>query len=170
MPILGIKLTHIKQYSKIFYMEDFKKKLSNIWYYYKVPIVIVALIIFVFVDYKLTNPTEEKFDNSIAIISQVFPSEDELNNIVEIFENKYEGTFEVNIYNVELGKENQSQETLGRLDLDLANSISNYLIIQDLDAFKKATNNMELYNVALIKDLDWLCGHEIDEFYFATRK
>lgn len=147
-----------------------KKNLENIWFYYKVPILIIVIVLFIFIDYKISTRKVEKYDNSIAFISITYPSEEELNNIKNIFENKFESTFEIKVYNVELGADNQDQIILSKLDLDLVNSLSNYLLIEDINAFKKATNNLKLYNVALVKDLDWLKGHEIDNMTFATRK
>ena len=148
---------------------DFKKKLENIWFYYKVPIIIGIFIIAVFIDYQFFSKPEEKFDHSIALISQTFPTEQQSQEIKQIFSDKYGGTFEIRIYNVALGELNQDQVTISQLDLDLANKQSEYLLIEDLDAFKKATNELELHEVTLVSNLDWLVGHGVDSLYFAKR-
>lgn len=146
------------------------KRIKNIWFYYKVPIIIAIIVLAIFIDFKLSSKPEEKYDEYIAFISKTWPSEEEMNEIKMAYETNYQKTFDFNIYNVELGAYGESQETISKLDLDLINNISNYLIIENLDSFKKATNNMELFNVALIKDIDWLKGRGIDNLYFATRK
>lgn len=148
---------------------DIKKKIQNIWFYYKVPIIIGIFILAVFIDYQFTSTPEEKFDHSIALISQTFPTEQQSEEIKQIFSDKYGGTFEIRIYNVALGELNQDQVIISQLDLDLANRQSEYLLIEDLDAFKKATNELELHEVTLVSDLDWLVGHGVDSLYFAKR-
>lgn len=148
-----------------------KKKLENIWYYYKIPIIITIIVIYVISITVINKLSVEKFDNSIAIISKEnYPDEENVAKLTEIFEEKYNQTFEVVIYNVELGETGQDEAIISKLDLDLCNKLSTYFFIEDLDAFKKATANIEFSDVTLVKDTDYLNNLGLDNFYFCIRK
>lgn len=150
-------------------MQDVKKKLENIWYYYKAPIIIVGAIIIISLSYLFDYKEEIKYDHSVALISVNVPSEQQIADITKAFENEYGGSFEIKIYNVALTEEGQDQVIISKLDLDLGNKLSEYLLIEDLDAFKKATNNLEIHDVALVSNIDFLKGFGIDNLYFAKR-
>lgn len=150
---------------------DIKKKIQNIWFYNKIPIIIgiIALLILGYTVYnKLSAP---KYDHSIAIISKYnYPSAEKVEELRNIFEEKYGGTFDVAIYNVVLGELGEDEVTISKLSLDLGNSISKFIFIEDMDTFKKTTADIEFSDVVLVSDVDWLANLDLDNFYFATRK
>ena len=84
-------------------------------------------------------------------------------NIKEIY-NKIE------IYNLALGQLGEDEVILSKLSLDLGNKISEYYFIEDMDAFKKATDNIEFESVALVSQIDWLNNLGLDNFYYCIRK
>lgn len=151
-------------------MNDIKKKIANIWYYYKIPIIVVIAVLYLaiysFVNYK---PYKEK-DHSIAIISENnYPSETQVNSIINAFEKKYEGSFEVVIYNIDIDGYGQDETIISRLDLDLRNKISEYYFIDDLDGFNYATNNLQFASVEKVENIPWLQGVGVDDFYYCVR-
>ena len=148
---------------------DLMKKIENIWFYYKTHIIVGILILFVSIYSIRLYLQKEEYDHSVAFISSTFPTENQMEEIQKSFEEQYGGKFEIKIYNITLGADNQDQVTISQLDLDLGRKISEYLIIEDLDAFKKATNNLQIYDVALISDIDWLKNKGIDQLYYAKR-
>ena len=151
-------------------MEDLKKKISHIWYYYKVPIIIVVCVIFVIFDSIISNKDAPKYDNSIAIISKEnYPSEEEVERLRKAFESKYDGSFDVVIYNIELCEPGEDEIIISKLSLDLANNISEYLFIENMDKFEEATNNLEVNIQGLGKEFEWLKNCGVDDFYYCTR-
>ena len=152
-------------------MNDLKKKVENIWFYYKVPIIIGTVLLYLFISYGINKTEEPKYDYNIAIISENnYPSEENVEKLKNIFSEKYDGTVGVNIYNVTLGEVGQDEVILSKLSLDLGNKISELFFIEDMDTFKKTTADIEFSDVVLVSNVDWLSNLGLDNFYFATRK
>lgn len=152
-------------------MNDFKKKISNIWFYYKVPIIVGILAIFLVVTTIINKVNEPKFDHSIAIISKYnYPSQENVDKLTKIFEEKYQGTVDVKIYNVALGQIGEDENTISKLSLDLGNKISEFIFIEDMDTFKKTTADIEFSSVVLVSQIDWLSDLGLDNFYYCIRK
>lgn len=148
-----------------------KKKLENIWYYYKIPIIIVIAVLALFVYTLKEKLSEEKYDHNIAIISKYnYPSEENVYKLKEIFENKVGGSFNINIYNVALGEIGEDEIVISKLGVDIANKISEYYFIEDMEAFKKATSNVEFIEVSLVNDVDYLNNLGLNNFYFCIRR
>lgn len=151
-------------------MEDLKKTISNIWYYYKVYILIGLASIFLIIYSFVNVASVSENDYSIAIISKNnYPSEQQVEELTKAFEKQYNATFEVKIYNIELGGYGEDEVTISKLSLDLANHISYYLFIEDLDAFYEATNNLAINVLGQGKDFDWLNDCGVDELWLTTR-
>lgn len=151
-------------------MDNFKKTISNIWFYYKVPIIIGIAVILLIMDTIINKTNEPKYDYSIAIISKYnYPSEENVNKLREIFEDKYDGTFKIEIYNVALGEIGEDEIVISKLGLDIGNKISKFYFIEDMDTFKKTTANIEFSSVVLVSDLDWLSNLGLDNFYYCIR-
>lgn len=151
-------------------MEDFKKTISNIWYHYKAYILIGLAVIFLIIYSSINARTVNKYDYSVAIISKNnYPSEKQVEKLTTAFEKKYNATFEIKIYNVELGGYGEDDVIISKLSLDLANHISTYLFIEHLDAFDEATNNLEINVLGQGKEFDWLKDCGVDELWLATR-
>lgn len=152
-------------------MKDFKKKLSYIWYYYKVPIIIAVLVLMLTIDVIVTKAHTVTYDHKIAIISkEYFPSQEKVDELKETFEQKYDGTFDVVLYRIDLSDNNLDEVTTSKLELDLGNKLSEYLFIYDIDTFNIATNNMQFKSLEKVSDVEWLKNKfELDEFYFAIR-
>lgn len=152
-------------------MEDFKKKIEYIWDYYKAPILIGIAVLFLVVTTITNKATEPKFDNSVAIISKHnYPSQDNVDKLTKIFEERTQGSVDVKIYNVALGEIGEDENTISKLSLDLGNKISEFLFIEDIETFKKTTANVEFDSVVLVSDLDWLNNLGLDNFYYCVRK
>jgi len=152
-------------------MDKFKKQLENIWFYYKVPIIVGIIVIYVLSVTVIQKAKTIKYDYSIGIISlENYPSEENVLKIKNIFEDKLNGSCEIVIYNVALGETGQDESIISKLDLDLRNNISCIFFIEDMEAFKKTTANIEFKEVVLVKDVDWLNNLGLDNFYYATRK
>lgn len=150
-------------------MDNFKKKLENIWFYYKVPIIIIVVIIVVSIDLAITTKHEPKYDQSIGIVATSFPSEENVEKIRLAFEKEYNETFKVETFNIDFNSNVVDEVEVSRLDLDIGNSISKYLIVEDLEGFKKATNRND-WEVALISNVDFLKGNGADNYYLIIRK
>lgn len=151
-------------------MNTIKKKLENIWYYYKIPIIIGVVVLFVVGETIYFKKGEEKFDNSIAIVSKVnYPNMEQVEKLKNVFSEKYGGTFTVAIYNIELGAVGEDEVTISKLSLDLGNHISSYLFIENLDSFKEATNNLEINILGQGKEFDWLKDCGVDNLWLVTR-
>ena len=149
---------------------NIKKKLENIWYYYKVPIIIGIVVLFVVGEAIAFKKSEQKFDNSVAIISKSnYPNQEEIENLRNAFIKKYGGTFDVVIYNIELGAVGEDDVTISKLSLDLSNKISSYLFIENLESFKETTNNLEINVQGQGKEFDWLKDCGVDNLWFVSR-
>ena len=54
---------------------DIKKKLENIWYYYKIPIIIGIFVVYVLVNTVIQKINTPTYDHSVAIVSKYnYPS------------------------------------------------------------------------------------------------
>lgn len=152
-------------------MEDLRKKISNLWFYYKVPILIGIVAVLLIVATVINKVSEPKYDHSIAIISKYnYPNQENVERLTKIFEKKYGGTIEVKIYNVALGEIGEDENTISKLSLDLGNKISEFFFIEDIDTFKKTTADIEFSSVVLVSELDWLNNLGLDNFYYCIRK
>lgn len=152
-------------------MNNFKKKISNIWFYNKVPIIVTIIALFLVVTTVVNKVNEPKFDHSIAIISKYnYPSQENVDKLAKIFEDKYQGTFEVKIYNVALGEIGEDENIISKLSLDLGNKISEFIFIEDMDTFKKTTADIEFSSVVFVSQIDWLNNLGLDNFYYCIRK
>lgn len=150
---------------------EIKKKIENIWFYYKIPIIIGICVIGLIINVVISKMNEVKYDHSVAIISaENYPSEENVEKLRNIFEEKYNGTVDVVIYNIALGELNQDEVLIAKLDLDLGHKISEFLFIEDMDTFKKTTADIEFSEVALVKDIPELQGLGLDNFYYCIRK
>ena len=148
-----------------------KKKIENFWYYYKVHTIVALIAIYIIVSSIIGSSKGQEYDHSIAIISKEnYPSQEKVDDLIEVFSKKYGGTFEVKIYNITLGAIGEDEIVISKLGLDIANKISEYMFIEDMDAFKKATNNIEFKEVALVKNINWLNNLDLDNFYYCIRK
>lgn len=149
---------------------DIKKKIENIWFYHKIPIIIGVLVIVLgiyTISEKLSTP---KYDHSIAIVSKEnYPSQENVDKLKDIFSERLGGSVDTVIYNVALGEVGEDEVILSKLSLDISNKISEYFFIEDMDAFKKATNDLEFSEVTLVSDIDWLSNLGLDNFYLARR-
>jgi len=150
---------------------DIKKKLENIWFYYKVPIIIGVIVLLLIGSTIKSKMEEVKYDHSVAIISEFnYPAQDKIEKIRNIFENKYGGSFNVVIYNVTLGETGQDETIISKLGLDLSNKISEYIFIEDMDTFKETTADIEFSEINLVSDVEWLSNLGLDNFYYCIRK
>lgn len=152
-------------------MEDFKKKIEYIWYYYKVPIIIGLAVVIVIADTVFMNAREPKYDHSVAIISKYnYPNQENVDKLTKTFEDKTQGSVDIKIYNIALGEIGEDDVLISKLGLDIANKISEYYFIEDMDAFKKSTAEIEFSSVDLVSNLDWLDNLGLDNFYYCVRK
>lgn len=150
---------------------DIKKKLENIWYYYKIPIIIGIFVVYVLVNTVIQKINTPTYDHSVAIVSKYnYPSAENVERMRLIFEEKYGGTFDIVIYNIALGEIGEDEILISKLSLDIGNKISEYYFIEDMETFKKTTANVEFSDVVLVSDLDWLSNLGLDNFYFCIRK
>ncbi|MBQ0035763.1 MAG: hypothetical protein KBT35_02465 [Firmicutes bacterium] len=149
---------------------DVKKKIENIWFYYKIPIIIGIIALFVVVETIIGMKETPKYDHSIAIISKEnYPSQEEVDNLKKCFSEKYGGTFDVVIYNIELGAIGEDEVKISKLSIDLSNKVSTFLFIENLESFKETTNNIEINIEGQGKDISWLKDCGVDDLWFATR-
>lgn len=149
---------------------DVKKRIENIWFYYKIPIIIGVIALFVIVETIAGIKETHKSDHSIAIISKEnYPSQEEVDNLKNSFTEKYGGTFDVVIYNIELGAIGEDEVKISKLSIDLSNKTSTYLFIENLESFKETTNNIEINIEGQGKDISWLKDCGVDDLWFVTR-
>lgn len=151
---------------------DLKKKISHIWYYYKIPIIVGICVVALTVSTIVNKRNTPKYDHGIAIVSKFnYPSEDNIKKILEAYQNKFGGSFNITIYNVELTMQGEDDVIISKLGLDLANKISDFYLVENYDTFKKAiSSDIEFSDIALVKDIDWLNNLGIDNFYYLVRK
>ena len=149
-------------------MENFKKKIENLWFHYKVPILILLVIAIIGLDILITTPLDDHYDREIALISPTaFPPE-QVDSLKNALSAEY-GNINLNTYTVSLGDLNQDEVVLSKLDLDLGNKISSILLIEDLDAFKGATEVVDTSKAVQLKDLPRFAGIGFDSLWFIDR-
>lgn len=150
-------------------MEKILKAIKNYWYYYK-PYVITGVLVLAVVIYSFANSGEgEKFDRYAALISSAPYREEEVKALQDAFAAQF-GSFGVRVYTIELGALNQDQAVLAKLDLDLGQRLSDTLLLEDVEAFREATNGLPVSEPVPVSSVPYLSGLGFDDLYLVTRE
>lgn len=146
-----------------------KEKLENIWYYYKVPILVVLLVIAVGIYVFITSRVQENYNHHVAVISSAYYSDEQLNTLKTAFEGRY-GSIGIEAYRIALGELNQDDIQISKLDADLRTHRSDILLLQNVRTFEESTNNLAISEPVPVSDIEYLKGLGFDDLYLVTRK
>lgn len=126
-------------------MQDLKKKAQNLWYYYKVPILIGLAVLAAVVYMSALNRGEAKPDYQLAIVSPEYYSDaqiDELEAALAALGTDRNGdgvvTVEVARYRLTIGSPANEQEALAGFDADLVGRRSGIYLLAEPEAVYEA--------------------------------
>ena len=150
-------------------MKKLISAIKNYWYYYKA-YVITGVLVLAVVIYSFANSGEgEKFDRYAAVISSQAYTEEQVLALQKALTDEL-GSFGVRVYRISLGALNQDDAVLAKLDLDLGRRLSDTLLLEDVDAFYAATNDLIGISAPVrVKDIPYLAGLGFDELWLVTR-
>lgn len=146
-----------------------KKKLENIWYYYKT-VIILAVVIFAAVLFVLlqnvgkTTPSEQ-----VAVISTDYYSDESVKSLEEAFSALYGHPVAVKLYSVELGADSQDGSVIGALDADLVGNVSSTFLLQNVASFREATNNLPITEPEPVSEIDGIRDLGYNNLYLVRR-
>ena len=150
-------------------MHGIKEKLDHFWYYYKTPALIAAVVILIVIETLITTPKTEKYDLSVAVVSPSGYSEESVGKLRDALETELRRSVEVRLFRLDLGELNQDETDLALLDIDLRNRISEILLLDDVEKFEQATDNLSIYEPVRVGDVEYLSGLGFDELWMVSR-
>lgn len=161
-----------------------KNKFLNFWYYHKVPVIIILVILAVGAYFLLTQQSSVKSDYDIAIVSAKGCTEEQMAQIRDVFQQSgtdqnSDGavTVKVHLYRFAIGDSGQDREAVAGLDADLIGKVSGIFLVDNPEGFEAATNGLGKSADAIparsipvlspcgIDDLSLLIRTEADEKY-----
>lgn len=154
-----------------------KKRLQNFWYYYKVPVIIVLILLAVGL-YFLLQPKTPPADYDAAIVSPRGLSDEQLNSIRSVLEQAGEDqngdgavVINIHVYRFAIGADGQDRIEISRLDADLVGKVSGIFFTEDPEGFETMTNGIgKAADAVPISSLSLFSGCGIDDLYIIPRK
>ena len=141
-----------------------RAELENFWYHYKIPILIVAVVLAAggyLLFQQLSIPAA---DYEIAVVSPSYYTDEQLAALQDVVaaagtDVTGDGKIVVNIhyYRLEIGADGQDSTVIGSLDADLVGNRSGLFLLEDPRAFEEATNG-------LLKGSEAVSGADIRAF------
>lgn len=128
--------------------DPMKKAFQNFWYYYKIPVIIVFVLLAAGL-YFLLQPKTPESDYEAAVISGRGCSDEQLAAIQNALQTagrdrNGDGTVivKMNIYRFEIGAEGQDINAIAGLDADLVGKASGIFFAEDPEAFEEVSNGI----------------------------
>ncbi len=161
-----------------------KNNFLNFWYYHKVPVIIILVVLAVGAYFLLTQQNSVKSDYDIAIVSAKGCTEEQMAQIRDVFQQSGTDqngdgavTVKVHLYRFAIGDSGQDREAVAGLDADLVGKVSGIFLVDNPEGFEAATNGLGKAADAIparsipalspcgIDDLSLLIRTEADEKY-----
>ena len=154
-----------------------KAKLQNFWYYYKVPVIIVLVILAVGLWFFLQDRMIESADYDIAVVSPRGCSDEQAAVIRRTLEaagrdQDRDGFVraDLHIYRFAIGKDGQDQTEVAKLDADLVGNVSGLFFTDDPESFERAVNGIvKAADAVPVSDIPLLAGSGLDDLYLVVR-
>ena len=133
---------------------DYRKKLQNIWFYYKKHILIGLAVVLILTYLGIQRINTEKPDYHIGIVRSVSLSEEELNALTAIFTAAGQDVngdgqvlVQLHTYYLDLADDSENAgvnnaEAAQGLDADLIGNMSGIFLLEDVDTFQSLTNSI----------------------------
>ena len=153
-----------------------KNKLQNFWYYYKVPVIMILILLAVGV-YFLTMNHEPEGDYHIAVVSPRGLTAEQMAKIQNVIEQEGrdqngDGAVRVKIhlYRFAIGEDGQDRNEIAGLDADLVGKVSGLFFVEDPERFEEATNGIGKAADAMhASDSSLFSGCGFDDLYLLVR-
>ena len=153
-----------------------KNRIQNFWYYYKIPAIIILIVIAVGI-YLLSLRETVRSDYDIAIVSPRGCSEEQIKQIQSVLEQHGKDLdgdgiikIETHVYRFSIGKDGQESESIAGLDADLVGKMSGIFFVDDPEQFEKSTNGIGKAADAIpVSEIPLLSGCGINDLYLLVR-
>lgn len=154
-----------------------KNKLQNFWYYYKIPTIIVLILLAVGLYFFSTTRQTVESDYHAAIVSPQSPSGVQLERIQKALvglgqDQNGDGLVAVTlrVFRFAIGEDGQDMNEVAALDADLVGNESGLFFVQDPDKFEQSTNGIGKAADAIpVSEIPLLTGCGIDDLYLLVR-
>lgn len=154
-----------------------KKKVQNFWYYYKVPAIIVLIVLAAGIYLFLLQHRSVESDYHAAIVSPKSPSADQLERIQKALEGigqdqNGDGSVVVTlrVFRFAIGEDGQGMNEAAALDADLVGNQSGMFLVNDPEKFEKSTNGIgKAADAVPVSGIPLFSGCGIDDLYFLVR-
>ena len=159
-------------------MKSYVSKLSNIWYYYKIPIVIVLVVLAASVYLRSQSARAPKADYHIGLVSTTPRSDEAMKALEDSFaaagyDRNGDGQILVRLhtYPVDLADDSENagvnnHEIVAALDADLIGHTSGLFLLEDPDTFQAVTQGRLAEPFLSFRDGLYLCiPRDADEPY-----
>ena len=154
-----------------------KQKLQNFWYYYKIHTIIILAVLAAALYFFLSQRGSVSSDYNIAVISPQGCSEEHLAKIANVIRNagkdqNGDGSVEVkvSVYRFSMGKDEQDQIEIMKLDADLVGKESGIFFTEDPDQFEASTNGIgKAADAVAVSGIPLLADCGLDDLYLLPR-
>lgn len=130
-------------------MDKFRKTVENIWYYYKIPILIAVAVLAAGLYLGLQTASTPEPDYHIAIVRAMPLRDEERKEMEEAFmaagqDVNGDGRVVVQIhtYYTDLSSSDPYADTVAALDADLIGHVSGIFLLEDVAVFQQITGNV----------------------------
>ncbi len=129
-------------------MDQFVSKLKNFWFYYKKHLLVTLAVLLVAGYMTLQNVTAQEPDYHIGLVKTINCTDEELDALKDIF--TAAGTdingdgqvlVQIHTYYVDLST-GSNADVVQALDADLIGGVSGIFLLEDVDTFRRVTNDL----------------------------
>ncbi len=154
-----------------------KKKLQNFWYYRKIPVIIVLVVLAAGIYLFLTKQQTVTSDYDIAIVSPRGLTGEQTEQIQRIIaangtDQNGDGMVlaQLRVFRFAIGEDGQNVNEVAALDADLVGNESGMFFVEDPEKFEKSTNGLGKASDAVpVSSIPLFSGCGIDDMYILVR-
>jgi len=128
---------------------DYRKKLQNFWFYYKIHLLIALAVVLILGYFAIQKAGTTAPDYHIALVREIPCTDTELQSLKDIF--TAAGTdvngdgqvlVQIHTYYVNLASDTPNADVVQALDADLIGGMSGIFLLEDVETFQRVTNNL----------------------------
>ena len=154
-----------------------KKWLQNFWYYYKIPVIVILVVLAAGIYLILTHRGNVSSDYDAAVVSPRAFSVEQISQIQSVLEGAGRDqngdgkvVVTVHVYRFAIGMDGQDTKEVAGLDADLVGKQSGIFFTDTPEQFEKSTNGIcRAADAIPVSEIPLLSGFGIDDLFLLIR-